>query len=240
LSRMVIFFGEALYRLAVQYLNQPRIWHPYMPYFGYVIEQKCNGMFGNIWGFIDCTIRRTCRPIQLQEYLYTRYKRCHGIKFQSVITPTGYFACLDGPFIARRCDARILRESGLLDAIMELMPQDGSNGQVYALYGDLAYPQSTYIFGGFVNPLPNSPQAQFNRIMSKVRIVVEWGFSNVLRRWQHLDFIRSMKVFQQPIAQQYVNCCFLTNIGNCFYGGAINVYFDSNLMSLEEYLTLID
>jgi DDE superfamily endonuclease len=240
LSRMIRFFGDALYQLAVQYFNNPAIWHRFMGSFGSLIEAKCDGMFPNIWGFIDCTIRKTCRPTRLQELLYTRYKRCHGIKFQSVITPNGYIACMAGPYIARRHDARILRESGLLDILTELMPLDESNGPVYALYGDLAYPQSIHLFGGFVNPPPNSPQAQFNKAMSAVRIVVEWGFSNVTRRWQHLDYQREMKIFKQPIAQQYINCCFLTNILNCFYGGATNKYFNTNTMSLVDYLTLID
>ena len=239
LSQMIICMGAALYQLAIRYLTNPAIWHPHMPRYAALIENKC-GLFPNIWGFIDGTIRRTCRPIELQELMYTRYKKCHGIKFQSVVTPDGYIACLHGPYVARRHDARILRESGLLETLHRLMPADGSNGPVFALFGDLAYPQSIYLFGGFVNPVRNSPEARFNRRMSKVRIIVEWGFANVLRRWQHLDFQREMKIFLQPIAQQYINCAFLTNISNCFYGGATNEYFDCNTMSLENYLSLID
>jgi hypothetical protein len=239
LSQMIICMGAALYQLAIRYLTNPTIWHPLMPKYATLIESKC-GIFPNIWGFIDGTIRRTCRPIEFQELVYTRYKKCHGIKFQSVVTPDGYIACLHGPYVARRHDARILRESGLLETLHRLMPADGSNGPVFAMFGDLAYPQSIYLFGGFVNPVRNSPEARFNRRMSKVRIIVEWGFANVLRRWQHLDFQREMKIFLQPIAQQYINCAFLTNISNCFYGGATNEYFDCSTMSLEMYLSLID
>jgi DDE superfamily endonuclease len=238
-SRMIRFFGEALCRLSIRYLWSPTIWHHHMPRYAAAIERKC-GLFDNIWGFIDGTIRRTTRPNAFQELLYTRYKRCHGIKFQSIVTPDGFIACLHGPFIARRHDARMLLESQLIETLERLMPADRSNGPIYALYGDLAYPRSIYLFSGFINPRPNSPEALFNRQMSKSRISVEWAYANVTRRYQHLDFQRSMKINQQPIAQQYINCVFLTNIGNCFYGGAINQYFGCEILSLQQYLALID
>jgi DDE superfamily endonuclease len=237
LSAMIRFFGDALVHLALQYLSNVIIWQPYMEYYAAAIERKCGGLIPNIWGMIDGTIRRTCRPVRFQRLMYTRYKRCHGLKFQSVVTPDGFIAHLSGPFVARYHDARMLRESELLEQLRQMMPQ---GGPIYSLYGDLAYPQSQYLLGGFVNPPENSPERRFNTEMSRVRIIVEWGFANVLRRWQHLDFQRSMKVFQQRIGQQFINCVFLTNILNCFYGGATNRYFNCNIMSLEEYLALID
>ncbi|KAJ7021215.1 hypothetical protein C8F04DRAFT_883849, partial [Mycena alexandri] len=37
-----------------------------------------------IWGFIDCTIRRICRPIIFQGQVYNGYKRYHCMKYQAV------------------------------------------------------------------------------------------------------------------------------------------------------------
>ena len=241
LSRMMIFFGAALYQLARQYLSSPHIWKPKMEYYGEVIEEKCGGLFPHMWGFIDCTIRRTCVPIENQEAVYTRYKRCHGIKFQSIVTPDGYIACLHGAYTAKRHDARVLRESGLLEALQQLMPvDDDGDDPIYYLYGDLAYEHRHHLFSGYRNAAPNTPQSRFNKEMSKVRIVVEWGYSTITRRWQFLDFIREMKILKVPVGQYYSNCAFLTNILNCFYGGAINKYFDSERMSIEKYLSLVD
>jgi hypothetical protein len=149
-------FSRALYMLAIQYLEDPSIWWPRMPYYSGLIFEKC-GLLTNLWGFIDATIRKTCRPFKYQHLLYTKYIRGHGIKFQSIIIPDGYVAYLHGPFVARRHDARILRESGLFERLRALMPADLSNGPVYGLYGDLAYPQSIWLFGGFLNPPRNSP-----------------------------------------------------------------------------------
>ena len=89
LSRMLITFGNALYQLSMKYLSSPTIWHSRMPYYAAVIREKCGGLFPHMWGFVDCTIRQTCRPTYNQEAMYTRYKRCHGLKFQSVVTPVG-------------------------------------------------------------------------------------------------------------------------------------------------------
>lgn len=240
ISAIIHTFGDALFELAQDYLFDPRIWHHRMEYYSRLISAKCHNLLGNIWGFIDGTIRKTCRPILYQQLLYTRYKRCHGIKFQSVVTPDGFIACLYGPYIGKRHDARIFRESGILEMLQDLMPADGANGPVYALYGDLAYPQSIWLFGGFVNPARNSPQAIFNRHMSSARIAVEWGFNNILRKWAHLDCEQSMQIFKQPIAQQFINCCFFTNIMNCFYGNVTCDYFAAHRMSLEQYLALAD
>jgi len=134
----------------------------------------------------------------------------------------------------------MLRESGLMDILRGLMPADGSNGPVYALYGDLAYPQSIWLFGGYVNPAPGSLQRAFNRFMSGARIAVEWGFGQIISQWSYLDFKQNMKIFKTPIAQHYMNCAFLCNLRNCFYGNQATVYFNADVLSLEDYLALID
>ncbi|KAF8583052.1 hypothetical protein K439DRAFT_1647367 [Ramaria rubella] len=51
-----------------------------------------------VFRFIDCTICQTCRPGRFQELVYTGYKKCHGMKFQGVVTPNGLMAHLCGPF----------------------------------------------------------------------------------------------------------------------------------------------
>jgi nuclease HARBI1 len=240
LSVIVQCFGNALFSLSQQYLFNPDIWHHRMAYYGELVALKCGHIFTNIWGFIDGTIRRTCCPILHQELLYTRYKRCHGLKFQSIVTPDGYVACLYGPFVAKRHDSRMYRESGVREELQTIMPEDQSNGPVYALYGDLAYPQSIWLLGGFVNPARDSPEALFNQTMSASRIAVEWGFNHITLKWRHVDCTKSMQVFKQPIAQQYINCAFLTNLINCYYGSQTSKYFGGRPMDVDAYLALID
>ena len=75
----------------------PEIWHPRMPYYAELISNKTGGVARDIWGFIDGTIRKTTRPIYHQQTVYTRFKKCHGLKFQSVFVPDGFIAFLFGP-----------------------------------------------------------------------------------------------------------------------------------------------
>ena len=126
---------------------------------------------------IDGTVRKCCCPIYFQRHAYSGHKRCHGLKFQSVITPDGLIACLWRPMNGNRHDSHILRESQLLDQLHELMLR----GLIYAMYGDPAYPQSRHIFDGFANAIPGSDESLWNTQMSRVRECVEWGFKEIVQ-----------------------------------------------------------
>lgn len=128
LSSAILTFARGLFLVAIKYLLDPRIWHARMPYYATLISRATNQLMGNIWGFIDGTYRKTARPIRYQHLCYTRYKKCHAIKFQSVVTPDGMIAYLFGPFVGKRHDARMLAESGLMTILEDLMPADGRNG----------------------------------------------------------------------------------------------------------------
>ena len=68
-----------------------------------------SGLLENVWGFIDGTLRKTARPTYYQKHAYSGHKRCHGLKFQSVVTPDGLIACLWGPMNGNRNDSHMMR-----------------------------------------------------------------------------------------------------------------------------------
>ena len=209
-----------------------------MPIYAQAIYTKL-GVLDHLWGFIDGTIRRMARHTFAQYILYTQYRRCHALKFQSVITPDGYIAHMFGPCIGRRHDNRMMNESGLLHELMALMPLFG-NGRVFALFGDLAYAMNPWMLKGFVNPAPGSPQANFNTMMSSLRIAVEWGFHNLLAQFTFLDFRRSMQVYKMPVGRYFVVAAFLSNIRVCYYGSQTSEYFGCAPLQLQQYLALVD
>ena len=84
---------NALYFVAKPYLECPQIFQHRMEYYAERIANKCGWLVDTVWGFIDGTLRKTCRPSYFQKLLYSGHKRAHGIKFQSVVTPDGLFAC---------------------------------------------------------------------------------------------------------------------------------------------------
>lgn len=51
----------------------------------------------NCVGFVDGTIRPTCRPHRRQKVAFSGHKRQDGLKFQSVMLPNGIIGSLMGP-----------------------------------------------------------------------------------------------------------------------------------------------
>ena len=111
------------------------------------------GLMNNIWGFIDGTLRHTCRPTYNQKLMYSGHKRHHGIRFQSAVTHDGLFACMFGAINGNRHDSYMMTQSGLLQKLRDLIPagdeQDGGEDHICALYADPAYPLSAHILGGY-------------------------------------------------------------------------------------------
>lgn len=241
ISAVISTFMMALFQVSQPYLSNPSIFRNRFNLYSGLIERKAGLTSLGIWGFIDGTLRKTCRPTQFQRLVYSGHKRCHGIKFQSVVTPDGLIALLFGPIPGSRHDSFMLLESGLIPLLWQLMP---AGGPIFALYGDAAYGQSRYLFGGYRNAQPGSYGAKWNKKMSRVREVVEWMYKEVITNWAFLDFRAGMKIFQFPVAQYYTVGAFLTNLHTCCYGSETCNYFkcadsDHGRLTLEQYLALV-
>lgn len=87
------------------------------------------------WGFIDGIARPMCRPGVAQLVAYSGHKRCHCLKFQSVMVPNGLICHMFGPIEGRRHDAMLPRSSGLQDQLHGENVYD-ETGNPYVLYGD--------------------------------------------------------------------------------------------------------
>ena len=156
-----------------------------------------------------------------------------------MLVSDGYIACLFSPVPAKTHDARLPCESNLIQQLCNVMPEDNSNGPIYSLYGELAYLQSAYLLGGYWNTIVETDEANFNRLMSSIRITVEWGYCEIIEKWKFLDFCQAMRIFQSPVGQYYVNAAFLCNLTNCLIGNKTRNYFEAHQMTIEEYLALV-
>ena len=146
--------------------------------FAEAISMKTGGAMTTVWGFIDGTVRRICRPKKFQRIVYNGWKRLHALKYQSIVTPNGLIANLYGPIEGRRHDCALLAMSKVLDVMFEI-----HDGRDLAVYGDPAYP----IRPNIINPFPTvgitDQQAEFNKAMSSARIAVEWVFGKIVENW---------------------------------------------------------
>ncbi|KAF8573138.1 hypothetical protein K439DRAFT_1399888, partial [Ramaria rubella] len=156
----------------------------------------------SLFGFIDCTIRQTCRPGTYQELAYTGYKEFHRMKFQGVVAPNGLMVHLAGPYCAPQNDCGVLHMSELLENLRMHAIQPGSREEdplerrVFQVYGDLAYGVSPVMLSPYsrVGELMVEEQ-EWNRAMGGVRISVEHGFGLVLQDWPFLNVFWKQKIY---------------------------------------------
>jgi hypothetical protein len=73
---------NGLYTISHLYFNDMSIWIPRMPLYSDLIWDATSGAATNVIGFIDGTLKKTCRPIHNQRQAYSGHKRHHGMKFQ--------------------------------------------------------------------------------------------------------------------------------------------------------------
>jgi len=119
-----------------------------LPEFAATIHRKGSPL-RHIVGFVDGTLQHLARPGRYQNVLYNGNDRVHAIKWQGILLPNGMQPFPFGPICGSNHDAFMLRESRLLVA-MERMA--AYLGWAYALYGDLAYPNSLYLCRPFDVP----------------------------------------------------------------------------------------
>lgn len=198
-----------------------------------------------VWGFLDCTIRRICRPSKHQRVVYNGYKKHHALKYQAVMIPNGIFAHLFGPWEGRRTDPFLLSESGLLDKCAKYAVQveadDGTplEHRYFQLYGDPAYGINPFLISPYSGPgVRSRREHEFNTRMSSVRIEVEHGFGVVLNTWQFLYTFWKHRVYQSPVGRYYRVAVLLTNARNCFHPNQVALHFGCRPPELDEYFHL--
>ncbi|KAK1945613.1 hypothetical protein P3T76_002661 [Phytophthora citrophthora] len=134
-------------------------------------------------GFIDGTVRGTCRPQKNQRYMFNvnLFARTHH-------------------------DAFILYESKLLDVAT---PYLTANDKRFVFYGDPAYGQQEHIIAPFKGASLSEDEQEFNKRMSSVRVSVEWGFGKIVRYWAFIDFSIKTEGLSSAFGKDVCCWCFL-------------------------------
>jgi len=203
-----------------------------------VINQHGGG--DNIWGWIDGTVLRICRPTEGQRKTYSGHKKFHGYKFQGVITPDGMMASLAGPVVGSRGDWYMFKETGIEDEILRLWREEQVRREerLY-LYGDPAYCASATTMGAYKRAAGAQLSAQqhlFNAQMSSCRISVEHGFAHVQNKWMKNAFHHSLRAGSSPVAAYFLTAVLFSNLYTCLRGNQIGMRFGLVPPTLDEYL----
>ena len=192
--------------------------------------------YENIWGFLDGTVNRICRPVRHQRILYSRHKRVHCLKYQGVMTPCGIIANLFGPMEGRTHDIAMLEESQLLHQMAQHMGQQPNRPHQYdlVLFADQGYALHRFIQTSYRgNNLPQL-EADFNRVMSGLRVTVEWGFGRIGSLFAFCKFEKNLKVLLSPVGKYYRCAVLLTNCHSCLRRNQVSKKF--KVRPPQEYL----
>lgn len=168
--------------------------------------------------------------------MYSGYKKVHISKYQSIVLTNGLIGRLDGPFIGRRHDAAIVHLSRIVDEMQLFFTNN--DGSYWSVYGDAGYSNQKYIKVGYKNFKRMTPaEKQFNRLMSSLRIGVEYGFGKIVQQFPYLDYKKSQKLYLSPLKEMYYVGAFLINCQTCIRGhNQISEIFQSYVPTLAEYL----
>ncbi|SPO23268.1 uncharacterized protein UTRI_01946 [Ustilago trichophora] len=203
-----------------------------LAYYAAAVERK----FGLpwIWGAIDGTVQPIARPMVQEELVYNGHKRLHALKYQFIALPDGMVFC-SVPFVGRRHDAWIVAETKLVQwAERHAKNEDGE--QLY-LFGDQAYGVSQAILTKFRGNIISSYQADFNYIMSKYRVQVEWAIGMIPAQWPRFSVKRQQKTGASPVGQDWMVAVLLFNAKTCIVGNQISKHMGCNPPELHEYFT---
>ena len=189
------------------------------------VARVCPNSYDNIFGFLDGTMRRTCRPRpdstkipvgvtpdMIQRAQYDGRKKRHGFKYHALIVPAGLIVHAYGPVDGRRHDVIVARRSGLLDELTNVYVDEVP----YAIYADSAYGISLHVQTPFRKALAGTPEAQLNTCMARARTVAsECTYGIVTNQWQAVDYVRWQRMFRTHPAKQYMCAILLTNMQLC-------------------------
>lgn len=233
-SYISLILNDTLTHLSKRYSGLIK-WHPSLTYprlKQYARQLDAQGT-ERIWGFIDGTLRPTCRPIRNQQKLYTGYKKCHGFKYQGIVTPDGLILSCMGPFEAKVNDVSMFRITDLKSRFQELY----EGQEPLFLYGDSPYEACYRVIAPYKRTQPLSPeQKRFNVQLSSERISVEQAFGAVTQLWRANSLAVNLKPLLQPVALHYEVSVLLTNICTCLRGNSVSARYNIEPLSLEEYL----
>jgi hypothetical protein len=190
----------------------------------------------NIFGFIDGTCRKMCRPKIGQQPFYNGRKKFHCLNYQGIVSPDGIIIHLSQGFDGNTNDIDMFRRSN----IAEVLNQNAfdTRGERLAIYGDSAYMIGPNVVTKFEErPQMLEHERHFNSVMNAQRIAIEWSFGKVVQQFSALDFSRTQRLLNSPIELQYKTAVLFTNIHTCFYGCETSDYFDAIPPPVEMYLS---
>lgn len=153
------------------------------------------------------------------------------------MAPCGIIVHASGPYPGSFHDSKMLSESGLKNQLETSATFSSPGERAFHLYGDQAYRSGTHIISPFKGYTLTPAETECNKIMSKLRISVEWGFGKISQLFAFTEFAENQKIRLQPVGVYYLVAILLTNVHTCLNGSNTSSYFNCEPPSVQQYLT---
>ena len=195
----------------------------------------------NICGFLDGTVLDIARPYRnnnIQNSFYSGYHRSHNLNYQAIVFPDGMI-CLSDAVPGCLTDIGAWQNSDLRQQIINNNDDREEAGSArLKLYADKIYHTSPDIQASFNNRYAHYitlNEKSVNRMMSSVRIGIEWTFGTHFEKWKTLLVKGSMQLQKCPIEELMVATALCTNAYNILEGSILLGAFQIEPPTLEEY-----
>lgn len=208
---------------------------PHNRYVGFIPEE-----LSNLFGFLDGTGLEIARPGNgAQNAFWNGYLHGHFLIFQGISFPDG-MTVIEGAFPGYQPDTTVWRDGGLRRELEALMNERIANNRPrLKIYADKMYANTILITAA--HNLRNNRgglaawQIMQNRVMSDIRVGVEWAFGKIIVRNKFVSFGKSMFIQNSPVSKYYHIAVLLANAHTCMYGSQQTRYFGVAPPSVEEY-----
>jgi DDE superfamily endonuclease len=197
--------------------------------------------------FIDCTIVPSSRtgggpmnpgifalryPYIVQEAFYNGWKKCHGIKKQSIGLANGMAFQVSKGYSCRRHDLHILDESNVDARLVELTSENPPSEQ-FTCYGDSAYPQMQRISC----KRDGDEHVALNSAMNGCRESIEWMYGDLSRYWKVIGKKNAFHLLTDfEKANDLIDLCFqFNNAWNAMNHNQASQWFQCPPPSFEFY-----
>ncbi|CAG9135385.1 unnamed protein product [Plutella xylostella] len=175
-----------------------------------LIKQKFYTKYGipGVIGCVDGSHFHIFQPKKAVEHLFFCRKNFHSLNVQVVCDSDCRIININPKYGGATHDCFVWNNSQV-STFMETLYRNGEQGW---LLGDSGYPQRPWLMTPINDAADDSPEAKYNHLHGKARVLIENTFGRLKNRWRCLNKDRTLHYAPEKCAKIITACAVLHNI----------------------------